>query len=350
MVAFLRTLPALDAEAYRRLVHGAAPPSGEVAPIHGLLGLEQVPRTVIASCARCHGVDGRGPGVGAFPETRGPASHLPLRRPPGLCTRRAPQWDHGARGRGSEPRRDARTRPLLRQPARAIAVVCAPGYHAGESNAASPSPAAVFPVNASPPASLSWPRHHPPEPSLSRARRPVRRLSCPAARALQKRPARRYGLCPPHAPGCHPADPGADARRGTVLRLAACRPRALGAVDALIVPQSVGTVPSLGSPHNGVRRHFRLQDGWYGLRLAWQTALDPIKLRRIEGRHLDHRHPHVTPIVEQFTAQRVSEALHGMLGMITKTGWLRFLEIKHLLQGCRASIIAPEGKDKVSWR
>jgi cytochrome c553 len=71
MVAFLRTFPALDAEAYRQLVYGEATPSGEGAPLSGLLGPGQAPRAVTASCGRCHGVDGRGRGVGAFPKLAG---------------------------------------------------------------------------------------------------------------------------------------------------------------------------------------------------------------------------------------------------------------------------------------
>jgi cytochrome c553/cytochrome c5 len=71
MVAFLRTFPDLDAEAYRRLVYGEADPGGEVAPLPGLLRPERAPRAVAASCARCHGVDGHGRGVGAFPKLAG---------------------------------------------------------------------------------------------------------------------------------------------------------------------------------------------------------------------------------------------------------------------------------------
>jgi cytochrome c553 len=71
MVAFLRTLPELDAEGYRRLVHGEAAPTSPVAPIHGLLPPEKVPRAVTENCGRCHGVDGRGRGAGAFPRLAG---------------------------------------------------------------------------------------------------------------------------------------------------------------------------------------------------------------------------------------------------------------------------------------
>lgn len=71
MVAFLRQLPNLNAETYRRLVHGEAPPDGAVAPISELTGPANMPLAVNASCGRCHGVDGRGRGVGAFPKLVG---------------------------------------------------------------------------------------------------------------------------------------------------------------------------------------------------------------------------------------------------------------------------------------
>ena len=71
MVAFLRALPTLDAAAYRRLVYGDAVPHETVVPLHGLLAPGKVPTAVTASCARCHGVDGRGRGIGAFPKLAG---------------------------------------------------------------------------------------------------------------------------------------------------------------------------------------------------------------------------------------------------------------------------------------
>jgi cytochrome c553 len=61
MVAFLRKLPGLDPSGYRRLVRGD-PAAAEVA---------RVPGTVTARCGPCHGVDGHGRGLGAFPKLAG---------------------------------------------------------------------------------------------------------------------------------------------------------------------------------------------------------------------------------------------------------------------------------------
>jgi cytochrome c553 len=61
MVAFLRKLPGLDPSGYRRLVRGDQA-AAEVAP---------VPGTVSARCGPCHGVDGHGRGLGAFPKLAG---------------------------------------------------------------------------------------------------------------------------------------------------------------------------------------------------------------------------------------------------------------------------------------
>jgi cytochrome c553 len=99
VVAFLVELPKLDAAAYRRLVHGEpaqaagapgvasrAPETGNqpashpsqshraastAEPLGVLIGVERAPRVVIASCGRCHGMDGRGRGNAAFPALAG---------------------------------------------------------------------------------------------------------------------------------------------------------------------------------------------------------------------------------------------------------------------------------------
>jgi len=71
MVAFLLKLPTMSAGEYDRLVYGAAPETGEPALLPELLGPQAIPHSVIESCARCHGIDGRGRGSGAFPKLAG---------------------------------------------------------------------------------------------------------------------------------------------------------------------------------------------------------------------------------------------------------------------------------------
>jgi cytochrome c553 len=108
LVAFLVKLPGLDAAGYRRLVHGeprapvsdrersgreaaahasgapqgtrpdAATTEGSTAhhqsaaePLGVLIGAERAPRAVVASCGRCHGMDGLGRGNAAFPALAG---------------------------------------------------------------------------------------------------------------------------------------------------------------------------------------------------------------------------------------------------------------------------------------
>lgn len=71
VVAFLLELPKLDAHAYRRLIDGNAPSSGTVQPLAGLTEPRRAPGAVLSSCARCHGADGAGRGLGAFPKLAG---------------------------------------------------------------------------------------------------------------------------------------------------------------------------------------------------------------------------------------------------------------------------------------
>jgi cytochrome c553 len=71
MVAFLRRFPELDEAEYKRLAQGDAAPSGAVAPLPDLTVPEGVVRAIATSCARCHGVNGLGRGMGAFPKLAG---------------------------------------------------------------------------------------------------------------------------------------------------------------------------------------------------------------------------------------------------------------------------------------
>lgn len=65
MVAFLRRLPALDAAEYRRLVGGDG-----VEPVEAVAS--RGPWTALQeACGRCHGRDGHGRGLGAFPKLAG---------------------------------------------------------------------------------------------------------------------------------------------------------------------------------------------------------------------------------------------------------------------------------------
>ena len=75
VVAFLRRLPELDSEGFRRLAYGGtvdADPPPRLARLDAQ-GLETpgLGTTLWTSCARCHGVEGWGRGEGAFPHLAG---------------------------------------------------------------------------------------------------------------------------------------------------------------------------------------------------------------------------------------------------------------------------------------
>ena len=71
VVAFLLELPWLTAGEYRRLVSGQNSVRSEDAPLKDLAGPEKRPPALIESCAACHGLDGRGRGLGSFPKLAG---------------------------------------------------------------------------------------------------------------------------------------------------------------------------------------------------------------------------------------------------------------------------------------
>lgn len=70
MVAFLQALPNMDSKEYTRLATGEML-SVEGAPIQDMLTAEKTPLAIVESCGRCHGSDGLGRGLGAFPKLAG---------------------------------------------------------------------------------------------------------------------------------------------------------------------------------------------------------------------------------------------------------------------------------------
>lgn len=71
MIAFLRKLPELDPRAYTELARGNQGQADAAEPMEDLVGATSVPRAITESCGRCHGVDGLGRGLGAFPRLAG---------------------------------------------------------------------------------------------------------------------------------------------------------------------------------------------------------------------------------------------------------------------------------------
>jgi cytochrome c553 len=71
MVAFLLELPELDEAGYRRLVYGEETEDPRPAALTDLGGSEDLPTALVQTCARCHGREGLGRGLGAFPKLAG---------------------------------------------------------------------------------------------------------------------------------------------------------------------------------------------------------------------------------------------------------------------------------------
>ena len=70
----------------------------------------------------------------------------------------------------------------------------------------------------------------------------------------------------------------------------------------------------VGNIRDGISDHLGLINRRHGLRLVGKTALDPAELWRVDCRELNHRDFHVTFIMDQLAAQRLSEALNSMFG------------------------------------
>lgn len=75
MVAFLRELPALDAQGFRALAYGDVTvdiPDASLTNVSGgTLRVSEAALAALANCARCHGVAGEGRGPGTFPALAG---------------------------------------------------------------------------------------------------------------------------------------------------------------------------------------------------------------------------------------------------------------------------------------
>jgi cytochrome c553 len=71
MVAFLRRMPDLDADGYRRLAYGEPADEADAGPSLPASAAASPPRAVQEICWRCHGIDGTGRGPGAFPSLAG---------------------------------------------------------------------------------------------------------------------------------------------------------------------------------------------------------------------------------------------------------------------------------------
>ncbi len=68
MVAFIRLLPGINVDEYRRLTGTNAELNGYAVPLERRVAPTNVPVAITTSCARCHGFDGLGRGTGAFPK------------------------------------------------------------------------------------------------------------------------------------------------------------------------------------------------------------------------------------------------------------------------------------------
>ena len=145
-----------------------------------------MPRAVTANCARCHGVDGRGRGVGAFPKLAGQRSTYLLAALQAFArgARHSGIMEPIAAGLSLEEMRELAlyygTLPEQRRRPR-------PSSHTGDRARPGDRQPRHPESTCTLLCRLSRPWRHPPQSGLSRARRPVCRLSRPAALS-SKRP------------------------------------------------------------------------------------------------------------------------------------------------------------------
>ena len=144
MVAFLLQLPDMQPDAYRALALGEL--ADQQAYDAGLEGLADPFEPVLAECARCHGRDGTGRGVGAFPILVGPERGVSLRLAAGLRPGPSPQRHHAAGGGAARRGADARGSPLTMRDAGTLAAAADGSDGPGEEIARRGVPADGIPA------------------------------------------------------------------------------------------------------------------------------------------------------------------------------------------------------------
>ena len=97
---------------------------------------------------------------------------------------------------------------------------------------------------------------------------------------------------------CNPCARGTVEQTGNNLFPTIARPRAAHRELAAAVVRG---------PHDGPGSDFGLEDRRHRLGAPRQPRAHPVELRRVHRRHVHHRDPHVTAVVEQLAAQRFGE-------------------------------------------
>src|SRR5439155_23209393 len=65
-------------------------------------------------------------------------------------------------------------------------------------------------------------------------------------------------------------------------------------------------------PDDGLGRQFRLVDGGHRLGSAWHMTARPRELRSVQRGKVHHRHTHVGALLDELTAEGISEAPERM--------------------------------------